>query len=632
MDGRWRQNPGPMGDPALDSWPERIVATGWPTKARVHVADIDADGIKDVILAASESEGDRIAWYSAADPITGPWVEHEVIARMDYVHSLEAADLDLDGDLDIVAAEMEQSAGDDKVSVFRNEGGGLSWAEEIVSTTGSHNMVVADLDADGDIDLMGANHGRPPVEMWINELNPASVLDLNAWDRYVLDSQMPWTALFLEPVRIDGDNYADLVTGGAWYRNPGAANGAWLRNEIGLPLRNMVAVHDFDDDGDTDVLGVQTESYQPNGDFSWARNDGAGGFTVFSNIQASDGEFLQGTLVTSLPDDGQLDVVLSWQDGVNTQVLSVPTDPATETWTWDVIADATQGEALAVGDIDRDGDLDILQGTQWLRNDLGTWTKFDLFPPSLDEPDRVFLVDLNHDGRLDSLVGFGHDRPYGSLAWYEQPAVATDLWIEHVIGNPYNPQSVDLADMDKDGDLDLVVGEHNRLDPAAARLMIYENVDGQGLGWRERVLFTGDEHHVGARLLDVEGDGDLDVASIGYTHKRLMLYENRSSTSIPTVVRDDRTIIPAARLVLTAPVPNPFNPATTIRYDLPRAQKVELAVYDVRGRRVAILVDEEQTAGPHEVVFAPRGLASGVYLAHLKAGAEVRTTRMLLLK
>ena len=59
---------------------------------------------------------------------------------------------------------------------------------------------------------------------------------------------------------------------------------------------------------------------------------------------------------------------------------------------------------------------------------------------------------------------------------------------------------------------------------------------------------------------------------------------------------------------------------------------MSLAVYDIRGRLVARLVEGTQAAGAHEVQFTPRGLASGVYLAHLQAGGQVRTIRMLLMK
>jgi hypothetical protein len=137
---------------------------------------------------------------------------------------------------------------------------------------------------------------------------------------------------------------------------------------------------------------------------------------------------------------------------------------------------------------------------------------------------------------------------------------------------------------------------------------------------------------VGARLLDVEGDGDLDIASIGYTHRRLHLYENLSSHRALSPVPDPSLPAVPSRLVLAAPYPNPFNPSTRIRYELPVRTRVSLDVYDVRGRLVARLVDGEKSAGSHTEEWRPRGLASGVYLAHLKAGGEVRTVRMLLVK
>ena len=84
--------------------------------------------------------------------------------------------------------------------------------------------------------------------------------------------------------------------------------------------------------------------------------------------------------------------------------------------------------------------------------------------------------------------------------------------------------------------------------------------------------------------------------------------------------------------------PNPFNPATTIRYGLPEASEVSLIVYDVLGRRVAVLARyEEQTAGYHAVIWdgrdaAGRQVASGVYFARMRAGHFVQTQRMILVK
>jgi hypothetical protein len=66
--------------------------------------------------------------------------------------------------------------------------------------------------------------------------------------------------------------------------------------------------------------------------------------------------------------------------------------------------------------------------------------------------------------------------------------------------------------------------------------------------------------------------------------------------------------------------PNPFNPSTTIRFDLPQAAKVRLAVYDMLGREVAVLADEERPAGQHSMRFDAGKLSSGMYIFRLQAG------------
>ncbi len=84
--------------------------------------------------------------------------------------------------------------------------------------------------------------------------------------------------------------------------------------------------------------------------------------------------------------------------------------------------------------------------------------------------------------------------------------------------------------------------------------------------------------------------------------------------------------------VLEGNHPNPFNPQTTIRFSVPEASVVMLAVYDVLGREVRVLVDGVREAGVHEVVFEAGDLPSGTYLYRLETpqGSFVKT--MLLVK
>jgi hypothetical protein len=95
--------------------------------------------------------------------------------------------------------------------------------------------------------------------------------------------------------------------------------------------------------------------------------------------------------------------------------------------------------------------------------------------------------------------------------------------------------------------------------------------------------------------------------------------------------------VKAGTLVLHQNVPNPFNPSTTIRYDLASAARVELQIFDLAGHSVRTLRAGDEAAGRHELTWqgrddAGRPVATGVYFYQLRAGNEVETRRMVLTK
>ena len=78
--------------------------------------------------------------------------------------------------------------------------------------------------------------------------------------------------------------------------------------------------------------------------------------------------------------------------------------------------------------------------------------------------------------------------------------------------------------------------------------------------------------------------------------------------------------------------PNPFNPSTTISYELPEPTSVQLSVFDMLGREVAVLVDGERSAGRHAVRFNAEGLTSGIYVYRIHAGTFTQTRKFTLMK
>ena len=78
--------------------------------------------------------------------------------------------------------------------------------------------------------------------------------------------------------------------------------------------------------------------------------------------------------------------------------------------------------------------------------------------------------------------------------------------------------------------------------------------------------------------------------------------------------------------------PNPFNPATTIDYSVPKSSLVTIKIYDVLGREVKTLVNGEKIPGNYSVIFNDSNLPSGIYFYRMQAGSFVSTKKMILLK
>lgn len=514
--GLWLRNAGKAA-----SFTELSFGHDVPELVGVTVADLTGDGRPDVITGPSESADEPLVMFTSTST-AGPWDIEVIDPEVSFLHTFKTADMDDDGRVDLVTAQMHQGDDPDEVSVYFNTSDGFR--QKVIGNQGSHNLRVADLDGDGSIDVFGANWNddapdSAAVRIWFNRAGSARAAA--DWTRIEVDDDRPYRALFVLPGDLDGDGDTDLASGGWWYRNPGRTGERWSRIPFGNPLRQVALVADIDDDGDLDVFGTQGRATQKNKQFAWARNDGSGGFTVLANIEAAQsGDFLQGATVGSLS-GGPMSVLVSWHDGSGVDQLVVPADPSSSTWQWSRLSPVSQAEEITAGDIDRDGDLDVLLGTRWLRNDGSRWTPFTI-ASGVADPDRSHLADLNGDGRLDAVVTDEAISAPGEVVWYEQPADPTDTWRRRRIGSVTGPMSLDVGDIDDDGDLDVVVGEHDLDSPTTARVVVFYGTR-RATSWSETVVSTGDEHHAGTQLADFDGDGRADIASIGWGHDDVLV-------------------------------------------------------------------------------------------------------------
>ncbi|UCF04395.1 MAG: T9SS type A sorting domain-containing protein, partial [bacterium] len=132
-------------------------------------------------------------------------------------------------------------------------------------------------------------------------------------------------------------------------------------------------------------------------------------------------------------------------------------------------------------------------------------------------------------------------------------------------------------------------------------------------------------------------DPEYDGWDVHYKIAALDYAGNESDAASPESTTGDDVPSISKAFALYQNVPNPFNPMTTIRFDLPRAVHVKLCVYNVKGELIATLVDRHMTEGGKEVAWSAkdnrgRTVSSGVYFYRLIAGDFMQTRKMVLLR
>ncbi|MCH8046464.1 MAG: VCBS repeat-containing protein [Planctomycetes bacterium] len=364
--------------------------------------------------------------------------------------SVFAADVDGDGDIDMLSA----SIWDNKIAWYENDGSGGFTAHTISSTaSGARSVFAVDVDGDGDIDVLSAS----------------------VWDDKIV-----------------------------WYENDGSEGftAHTISSTAGSPTSVFAA--DVDGDGDIDVLSASFSN------IVWYENDGSQRFTAFTI--STDARGAQSVFAADVDGDGDIDVLSA--SSADDKIAWYEND-GSEGFTARTISTAANGAvSVFAADLDGDGDIDVLSASLgddkivWYENDGSALFTAHTISTAADGAASVFAADLDGDGDIDVLSASVWD---DKIAWYENDGSA--LFTAHTISTTASgARSVFAADVDGDGDLDVLSASGND-----DKIAWYENIDPFRTGYPlplAPLAPTGSLVYQTAARRSSEAVGDVDTLKV----------------------------------------------------------------------------------------------------------------------
>jgi len=483
----------------------------------VALADVDHDGDLDAYV--ENIDGPDALWINDG---SGTFSRATPFSHALGTGAIDTADLDGNGQTDFFIVNGVRGGPEPgQVLLAEDDGEGFHthWSQPQTAS----GVALADFDGDGDIDAFITNVRHHPNRVWFNR-------DIDQ----PVDS--PWSSRFrdtgqqlgnssskaVELGDLDGDGDLDALIANdgsdpnrVW-RNDGHGHFSDSGQSLGTDSLRDLALGDLDDDDDLDVFLACEDG--PN--TVWM-NDGQGGFTV-TKQQIGQSSSAQIALA-DLDGDGDLD---AWVGNLNPHHDRVWINDGAGRFTDSgQLLGQERNWAVHTGDVDGDGDVDVLVGTAiddpnslWLNDGTGVFTKSDEALSGTAGSNGFHVGDLNGDGAIDLFETYcsGSDR-----VWLNDGAGRFTETGQELPS--FLSKRAQLADLDGDGDLDVVVSGERGM-PNYALLN-----DGTGQ-FDDRVQWFGNSSSSGLALGDLDGDGDLDVFVANYYEQPNRVWLNESLT------------------------------------------------------------------------------------------------------
>jgi hypothetical protein len=486
----WFENDGSQ------NFTERTIEGDFDGATSVYAADVDGDGDIDVLGTAYYD--DDIAWFEN-DGSQG-FTERTIEGNLNGARLVYSIDLDRDGDMDVLAA----ASTDDKIAWYENNGSQV-FTEHVLdgSFLSGRSVYAEDVDGDGDIDVLGASNEGDDI-VWFEMESPISSIYANTIiSEEIIEGSFDG-AYSVYAADVDGDGDMDVLGAAwndddiAWFENNGSESFTMRTIDGSFLGASSVYAADVDGDGDMDVLGAA----QGDNDIAWFENNGSQSFTE----RPIDGSFSGASSVyaADVDGDGDMDVLgaafsdddIAWFENDGSQGFTKRT----------IEGDFDGASSVYAADVDGDGDMDVLGAAKndldiaWFENDGSQGFTERTIDGAFWGAKSVYAADVDGDGDMDVLGAASID---DDIAWFENNG--SQVFTERTIEGDFDgASSVYAVDVDGDGDMD-VLGAALTDDDIAW----FENDGSQG--FTERTIEGDFDGAISVYAADVDGDGDMDV-------------------------------------------------------------------------------------------------------------------------